>query len=231
MPDYFSNSSSEEDNNNQVEKNKKKSTTQVERHISTETFGEHEIKLLQDVIHGCGGKTWEAAYVMINYILWKEKQTSFLKDKTVLDLGSGTGLVGLAIAKTCPQLSHMELTDQIPLIGLLEENIKLNELDHKVGASVLNWGEPNDLKVDIVLASDCVYLEIAFQPLVDTLVTLTDNNHDVQIYLSYRKRRKADKRFFQLLKKKFNIIDVIEDPERVNYSRQSLYLYKLERKW
>ncbi|CAO3613994.1 unnamed protein product [Cunninghamella blakesleeana] len=178
---------------------------------------------------------------MIHYILWKEQQqqqqqqqtmtNSFLNGRTILDLGSGTGLVGLAIAKACPNLAHMELTDQIPLIGLLEENIQLNQLESKVGASVLNWGEPTDLNVDIVLASDCVYLEIAFQPLIDTFMTLTDNNHDVQIYLSYRKRRKADKRFFHMLKKKFNIVDIVEDPDRVNYSRQNLHLYKLERKW
>ncbi|CAO3581186.1 unnamed protein product [Absidia cylindrospora] len=155
---------------------------------------------------------------------------SFLDNKTILDIGSGTGLVGLAVAKACPSLTHMELTDQIPMMSLLQDNIKLNHLESKVGASILNWGEPHDLKVDIVFASDCVYLEVAFQPLIDTLVTLTANNKDVQIYMSYRKRRKADKRFFILLKKQFHVIDILDDPERPVYSRNGLHLYRLERK-
>ncbi|KAI8088839.1 putative methyltransferase-domain-containing protein [Halteromyces radiatus] len=202
------------------------------RHITKETVGNVQVALWQDVSGGCGGRTWEAAYVMIKYMLWKERQgeTSFLSGKKILDLGSGTGLVGLAMAKACPSLAHMELTDQIPMMSLLHDNILLNQLQDKVSASVLNWGEPTDHTVDIVFASDCVYLEVAFQPLVDTLVMLTENNNNVQIYMSYRKRRKADKRFFGLARKQFNIIDIMDDPERPVYSRQGLHLYRLERK-
>ncbi|KAI8344119.1 putative methyltransferase-domain-containing protein [Chlamydoabsidia padenii] len=203
-----------------------------QRHVTKERLGDVEIDLWQDISGGCGGKTWEAAYVMIKYMLWKQALSpGFLAGKTILDLGSGTGLVGLAVAKGCqPSLAHMELTDQIPMMALLQDNIQLNQLDSKVGASILNWGEPSDHIVDIVFASDCVYLEVAFQPLVDTFITLTDNNKDIQIFITYRKRRKADKRFFLLLKKQFRIIDIVEDPERSVYSRQGLYLYRLERK-
>lgn len=63
------------------------------------------------------------------------------------------------------------------------------------------------LDVDIILASDCVYLEVAFIPLLETLLALAKK--DTVIYLAYKKRRKADKRFFQLARKKFELIEVL----------------------
>jgi hypothetical protein len=61
-------------------------------------------------------------------------------------------------------------------------------------------------KPDVIIASDCVYLEIAFQPLIDTLVMLS--NEKTEIYLCYKRRRKADKRFFMLARKKFTLTEV-----------------------
>ncbi|KAI8072714.1 nicotinamide N-methyltransferase-like protein, partial [Gongronella butleri] len=181
-----------------------------------------------DVSGGCGGKTWPAAYVMINYMVWRyEQDPATLAGKTVIDLGSGTGLVGLALAKGCPSLKHMELTDQEPMMQLMKDNIVLNGLSSNTSASLLDWGVPHDHKVDIVLASDCVYLEIAFQPLIDTLIHFTDNNAATEIYMTYRRRRKADKRFFQLARRHFNVIDIEEDPHRATYKKEGLYLYKL----
>lgn len=91
-------------------------------------------------------------------------------------------------------------------------------------------GEPipeNMTRPDIILASDCVYLEVAFQPLIDTLMLLTDEN--TEIYMSYRKRRKADKRFFQMARKKFNLTEV-EDPKQSSYKKEGLRLYQLMKK-
>ncbi|ORX44605.1 hypothetical protein DM01DRAFT_1340365 [Hesseltinella vesiculosa] len=201
----------------------------IERHVSTEQFDQVSVKLWQDVSGGCGGKTWEAAYVMVDYLLWRHSlDSTFFQRKTVLDLGSGTGLVGLALAKACP-LEHMELTDQEPMMQLMKDNITLNDLSN-TSASLLDWGVPHSHQVDVVLASDCVYLEIAFQPLIDTLVHFTDNNPLTEIYMTYRRRRKADKRFFALAKKHFALIDIQDDPKRPEYKLQGLYLYRLERK-
>jgi hypothetical protein len=50
-----------------------------------------------------------------------------------------------------------------------------------------------------------VYLESAFAPLVQTLSDLSDEH--TEILFCYQKRRKADRRFFALLRKKFSWID------------------------
>lgn len=61
---------------------------------------------------------------------------------------------------------------------------------------------------DVILASDCVYLEVAFQPLLDSLAAIS--NKDTDIYMSYKKRRKADKRFFQMARKLFHLTEACQ---------------------
>jgi predicted nicotinamide N-methyase len=115
------------------------------------------------------------------------------------------------------------------MMNLMQENIKLNNLNHLVKADILNWGEETALSADIVLASDCIYLEIGFMPLIETFFALTTNPNTV-IYLMYRKRRNADKRFFQMAKKKFEFIDILDDPKRDIYTRQGFKLFIVKRK-
>jgi hypothetical protein len=72
------------------------------------------ILLSQDLSGGCGGKIWECANVLIEYLVWKRSQESTLfRDKTLVELGAGTGLVGLAIAKLCPDMKQLIITDQM----------------------------------------------------------------------------------------------------------------------
>ena len=51
---------------------------------------------------------------MIDYLLWKnQQQDDLFEGKKVLELGAGTGLVGLALALGCSKLNTMVLTDQM----------------------------------------------------------------------------------------------------------------------
>src|SRR5258708_39352057 len=67
---------------------------------------------------------------------------------------------------------------------------------------------------DIVLAADCIYLEAAFPLLVSTLVALVPPppGRAPEVLLSYKKRRKADKRFFALLKIYFTWSSLVRGP-------------------
>ncbi len=121
--------------------------------------------------------------------------------------------------------------------------------------SPLNLGEPVPAKPDVLLLADCVYLEIAFRPLVDTLLALsrtpssiaaararsTHSNpeqddpdpacRETEILFCYVKRRKADGRFFGMLKKKFAFEDVSDDdPVRTQrYRKGSTQLMRIRR--
>lgn len=60
----------------------------------------YDVSLLLDVSTGCGGKIWPAAQVLGQYLAGKmEVLAEKWKGKTVVELGSGTGLVGFLLAK------------------------------------------------------------------------------------------------------------------------------------
>lgn len=70
----------------------------------------------EDASGGCGGKTWEAANVMCDHLIWKHAQTGgdMFRGKTVLELGAGTGIVGLVVGKMCgEEVGRVVITDQM----------------------------------------------------------------------------------------------------------------------
>jgi len=158
----------------------------------------------------------------------------------------------------------------------MEHNISLNNLQSNVTAMELDWSVcrrlplrtytrlqflkyliiarakpvPELQRPDIVLAADCVYFEPAFPLLVSTLAMLVPPPPEraPEVLFCYKKRRKADKRFFALLKKYFtwNIVrgrelricpnscaltlKVDDDPAQDNYSREAITLLRLSRR-
>lgn len=59
-----------------------------------------DVTLLCDVTNGCGGKIWPAAEVLGAYLTGRnEELAKRWKGKKVIELGSGTGLVGFVLAK------------------------------------------------------------------------------------------------------------------------------------
>ncbi|CAK5276061.1 unnamed protein product [Mycena citricolor] len=182
------------------------------------------IDLALDASPGCGGIAWPAGEVLSRYLVLRGPE--FVKAKNVLELGSGTGLCGLVAAAMG---GKVVITDQAPLLPIMRDNIELNRLSAACKVVELNWGEPipEDIPTpDIVLAADCVYIESAFPLLVQTLSDLVANG-DTQVLFCYKKRRKADKRFFALLKKQFRWVDVEDDPGRSTYTREAISLLRL----
>ena len=107
---------------------------------------------------------------------------------------------------------------------------------------------PDLQRPDMILAADCVYFEPAFPLLVSTLVALVPlpPERAPEVLFCYKKRRKADKRFFALLRKHFtwSVVrcrgsgtletfalkcegQVDDDPARERYSREAISLLHL----
>jgi len=187
------------------------------------------ISLFVDPSPGCGGNVWPAGQVLAAYLVRLGPQ--YLKNKSIVELGSGTGLVGLTGALLGGEPTW--ITDQAPMLDIMRRNVLLNDLSSKVMVSELNWGEPLPDEIPqrphLVLAADCVYFEPAFPLLVRTLSDLAVDSR-TEVLFCYKKRRKADKRFFYLLRKKFTWTEVDDNPEREVYSREQISLLRLIKK-
>ncbi|KAH9843673.1 putative methyltransferase-domain-containing protein [Rhodofomes roseus] len=195
--------------------------------------GDILIKLVVDASPGCGGIAWPAGEVLSRYI----SRHGSLEGQTVLELGSGTGLVGLVAGKLG---AEVWITDQAPLLSIMRRNVAMNDLSAHVHVAELNWGSPLPPDIhrpSVILAADCVYFEPAFPLLVHTLAELVPRPSDSdaasdrpEVLFCYKKRRKADKRFFTLLKREFTWTEVTDDPDREVYAREAISLLRLTRK-
>ncbi|KAE8198745.1 hypothetical protein CF328_g3459, partial [Tilletia controversa] len=86
-----------------------------------------DVHLQQDVANGCGGRIWPAAEVLGAYLArsaerWAERWAG----KDVLELGAGTGLLGLLCARMGVG-GTVWITDQDAMMALMQRNLELNE--------------------------------------------------------------------------------------------------------
>mmetsp|Transcript_23306 Transcript_23306/g.78683 ORF Transcript_23306/g.78683 Transcript_23306/m.78683 type:complete len:187 (-) Transcript_23306:329-889(-) len=94
----------------------------------------------------------------------------------VLELGAGTGLAGMSGALL--GASHVALTDLPENLPLLRRNAALNRLaGDGVEVAALDWTKPPPEALlaggwDLILAADCVFWEVLFDPLIATLQAL-----------------------------------------------------------
>jgi predicted nicotinamide N-methyase len=204
----------------------------VNQIIELELAGLQNLRISVDASPGCGGIVWPAGEVLSRYLIRRGR----FNGKVILELGSGTGLVGLVAGLLGAQVY---ITDQSPLLDIMQKNVVINGLEDRVSVLELNWGDPLPAvlpaRIDMILAADCVYFEPAFPLLVQTLCDLcecrdSETTNPPEILFCYKKRRKADKRFFSLLKKHFDYPHVSDDPDQGVYSRDSISLLKLVKK-
>ncbi|KAI0452144.1 putative methyltransferase-domain-containing protein [Xylaria acuta] len=192
-----------------------------------------QLRLREDLKNGCGGQLWPAGMTLARYML--RYHAKGLAGKRILELGAGGGLVGLAVARGCDLGENhppLYITDQMEMFSLMRHNIALNELEGKVEAMLLNWGEPLPAEVvanppDVVLAADCVYFEPAFPLLQRTLSDLLALRPEAVVYFCFKKRRRADMQFLKRARRRFSVAEVDDDDERPVWSRQGLFMFAI----
>ncbi|XP_065807878.1 protein N-lysine methyltransferase METTL21A isoform X2 [Labrus bergylta] len=160
-------------------------------------FANHDLSLAQDWKNlGVAAVVWDAAVVMCMYL---ELGKVELKGKEVIELGAGTGLVGIVAA--------------------LMANVKANlppESQESVFVSELSWGEGLERYpaggFDLVLGADIIYLEDTFVPLLHTLAHLCSDT--AVVFLACKIRYKRDTNFLSMLKQQFAVEEVYFDRQR-----------------
>ncbi|KAI2503920.1 lysine methyltransferase [Fragilaria crotonensis] len=123
-------------------------------------------------IYSC---VWDGGLGLVDYF---RRHEGFSRDALVVDLGSGTGVVGLGMAAS--GYSNIVVTDLQDALGLMKENVNLNPTLN-VAVEELAWGEPLPTSIKeriacareiLVVGADIVYRKNLFDPLLATLETL-----------------------------------------------------------
>ncbi|OQR97059.1 hypothetical protein ACHHYP_12716 [Achlya hypogyna] len=150
---------------------------------------------------GIGGSLWTSGRLMVDYFSRHEPARRQLAGARVLELGSGTGLVGLAVALMGP--AHVALTDLASHVAALEANVARNAdripAETTITVSALDWNAPPptpDAPLDWIVGTDIAYSPAFYAPLLATLQRLAGPNTRILVGLG---RHDTDRRFFQLL--------------------------------
>ncbi|KFV19212.1 Protein N-lysine methyltransferase METTL21A, partial [Tauraco erythrolophus] len=148
-----------------------------------------------------------------------------LRDRSVIELGAGTGLLGIVVTLLGARVT---ITDRAAALEFLESNVQANlpsELRPRAVVKELTWGK--DLgnfppgAFDFILGADIVYLEETFAELLQTLEHLCSEQS--VILLSCRIRYERDHKFLKMLRGHFSVYEVHYD------SSKDVHIYKAQR--
>ncbi|KAJ2485909.1 Protein-lysine N-methyltransferase efm6 [Coemansia sp. RSA 2050] len=193
------------------------------------------VRLLQDAsgATGCGvGSTvWDAGLVLAKYL---DRQTSLgnldLSGKTVLELGSGTGIVGIALGRLHPQCQVI-LTDKKELVPLLSRNIELNSAMSNTRAQCLDWTSPTALDAvpDLIVVSDGIWDKGLHQPLAETLARLAGS--ETRVLLAYETRKfDEEAEFIARWSQTFRFRDIKPSEQDPVMQSEDIFLFEGSRK-
>lgn len=159
---------------------------------------------------GVAAVVWDAAIVLGRYL---EKIAAQLQGKKVIELGAGTGVVGIVASFLG---GNVTITDRKMALNITRMNVEgnLGEEQNSVEIKELEWGQNVSSfspPYDFILGADIVYIEETFPDLLKTMQDLCDENSVV--LLSCKIRYDRDKRFFELLSKYFLHETVLYDQE------------------
>ncbi|XP_063821906.1 protein-lysine N-methyltransferase EEF2KMT isoform X2 [Ostrinia nubilalis] len=155
------------------------------------------------VVNGTTGlRTWEAAIMLAD---WALCNIEIIKEKKILELGSGVGFTGIVIGKFC-QPESILLTDcHEDVLKTIEENVSINfpmlkrhqmpesvlfkgTADVSLGIMNLDWNHiddvPSELCPDIIIGSDIIYDPAIIKPLCNVIKALCDKNENIKIYIA-----------------------------------------------
>ncbi|CAN6988452.1 unnamed protein product [Brassica rapa subsp. trilocularis] len=155
----------------------------------------------------------------------------------ILELGSGTGVVGIAAAITLS--ANVTVTDLPHVLDNLSFNAEANaqtvaRFGGQVHAAPLRWGEADDVEVlgrnvDLVVASDVVYHDNLYEPLLKTLRLMAaakgSEGKRLIFLMAHLRRWKKESVFFKKARKVFDV-DVIHSDEPRNGARSGVLVYR-----
>jgi len=118
----------------------------------------HNGLLIENTTDHTGLMIWAGTYALCDYI---NSQQDEFTDLSVLELGSGAGVVGILLSRLCKQCVLTDGNEQI--VELLKRNIAQNQ--SRGTAQVLQWGSLEQIEklpsFDLIFGSDIIYPAIS----------------------------------------------------------------------
>lgn len=156
----------------------------------------------------------------------------------ILELGSGTGIVGIVAAATLG--CNVTITDLPHVVPNLRFNAEANagvvgSSGGAVNVAALRWGQGDDVEeigreYDVIVASDVVYHDHLYEPLLETLrlmmlVEKEKKKKKMVFVMAHMRRWKKESVFFKKARKHFNV-DVLHVDTPSNGSRVGVVVYR-----
>jgi len=190
-----------------------------------------------------GCVVWDAALVLCSYLETADfSQGKSFINKSVCDLGSGTGAVGLVAAALGGQVILTDLPEFLPL---MQRNIDDNKsvITGSCSAKPLTWGENAQIQsikdllpargLDFLTIADCVYYDGAVSSLVDTVVQLCGESTTVLCCYEERldgNKPQLQKQFFHLISEHFSVTEVPLTSQDPHYRSEDIHIFKFNLK-
>ncbi|XP_051869422.1 EEF1A lysine methyltransferase 3-like [Pristis pectinata] len=178
-----------------------------------------KIARIMDDNMGVSAYVWEAGIALCRYF---EKEDINFTGKKVIELGSGTGTVGILATLLGGEVT---MTDKPNILKQIENNVSINipsACRHRVKVRALTWGEdhtsfPTDY--DFILGSDIVYSSLSYPALMETLRYLANQGATIYLSSELRARNRSSSFHEEVLPQHFKcqVADKLEDKDIVVY--------------
>ncbi|OWF52037.1 protein N-lysine methyltransferase METTL21A-like [Mizuhopecten yessoensis] len=170
---------------------------------------------------GIAAVVWDAAIVLCEYL---EKNKELVSGKTIIELGAGSGIVGIVAALLGGKVTITDLDIALEYINeVVDENLR----DHPgidVHVKNLDWTKDWSkftADYDVVLGADIIYIEELFNDLLKTFLQTCHEN--TLVLLSWRYRYDRDNKYLEMMRQHFTLDKIF-----YNSSRDvTIYLGKL----
>ncbi|KAL4890954.1 putative methyltransferase-domain-containing protein [Aspergillus ambiguus] len=178
-----------------------------------------QLKIWEETGNSIARHIWDAALASVIYLqhivsgdpIWTVPllqnllQTDRSAPLRAIELGSGCGIVGIALAQLLPQASIL-LTDLPEVAEIVTQNISVSALARSstLDFQTLDWDEelPNDLHsgpIDLILVSDCTYNADSLPALISVLTKLVQSSPDAVVLVALKRRHESESIFFDLM--------------------------------
>lgn len=195
------------------------------------------LEIYQTKVGSVGSWCWESAICLAEYCY--DHMFDQFKNKRIVEIGSGTGIVGLQL---CALGGNVTLTDREEYLELINYNIRKNQnvLIGTAQAKTLFWGDElnnNDKdfqNLDFVIVANCVYHSIELDQLIQTICNLCPENSQTCLLCCYELRndgiRKLVNEFHEkLIEKNFSVQYIEQKDFRTKYQNDYNAIVKCRR--